>query len=172
MKNNYLLYFLYFLIISGYYLLIFKNNKFNTSKFVLLVCVIIFIYFINNKSEENFISYYDSKDKLYKQYNTNEKIIPNNKVEKNDYKLIEKNKLYVSQGVTHPLKPEINKYQDTSKTSLKGLNDNPEDMFIFSYNKCKPECCLNGSNYSCNSGCVCVNDEQIKFLSSRGNNIL
>ena len=162
MKNNLLLYFLYFLIIGGYYLLIFKDNKFNISKILLLLSVIIFISFLNNKSE----------DKLYKNYNSEEKNIYNiNNLNKNDYKLINKNKLYVSQGVTNPLVPQIKKYKTDSEKNVNGLNNSSNDMFMFAYNKCKPECCLNGSSYSCNSGCVCVNDKQIKYLSSRGNNI-
>jgi len=171
MKNNYLLlYFLYFLIITGYYLLIFKDNKLNISKIILLVSIIIFLSYLNNKPSEGFVSAYNLTHKLYKNYNSKEEILYNknkNKINKNNYKLIEKNKLYLSQGVTYPLKPDINKY----KKSLDNSNNSPNDMFMFAYNKCKPECCLNGSSYSCSSGCVCVNNNQIKLLSTRGNNV-
>ena len=39
--------------------------------------------------------------------------------------------------------------------------------------ECKPECCIDRRNhpiYSCSTGCVCLNDNQYKFLLDRGGN--
>ena len=46
----------------------------------------------------------------------------------------------------------------------KGFKSN----FMFSFNEVKPECCP--STYTSSGGCVCVNEKQKEFLSSRGNN--
>jgi len=42
-------------------------------------------------------------------------------------------------------------------------------LHFFAYNKCSPACC-NQSNYSCNSGCVCMSQAQRDALTTRGNN--
>ena len=41
-------------------------------------------------------------------------------------------------------------------------------MFMFSYNKCSPECCP--STYSCDRGCICTTEQQRKFINTRGKN--
>ncbi|MAF37120.1 hypothetical protein CL622_08465 [archaeon] len=43
--------------------------------------------------------------------------------------------------------------------------------FLFHSSACTPECCTNGrGNYSCSTGCVCVNDDQLSMLTNRGGN--
>lgn len=42
-------------------------------------------------------------------------------------------------------------------------------MHFFAYNKCSPSCC-DQSNYSCNSGCVCMSEAQRDALTTRSNN--
>jgi hypothetical protein len=44
----------------------------------------------------------------------------------------------------------------------------PSDLFIFSQNQCRPDCCP--SSYSCGGGCVCTTIKQRQFLASRGGN--
>ena len=41
-------------------------------------------------------------------------------------------------------------------------------MLIFAKNKSKPECCP--SPYSTSTGCICMTQEQIKYLNTRGGN--
>ena len=43
-----------------------------------------------------------------------------------------------------------------------------DNLFMFKDNQSKPECC--SSTYSSDTGCVCVNEKQSKFINSRGGN--
>jgi hypothetical protein len=45
-----------------------------------------------------------------------------------------------------------------------------DSIYLFSDNKCSPECCLQGSAFSCSSGCVCMTENQKIGLVRRGNN--
>lgn len=63
----------------------------------------------------------------------------------------------------------LEKYDNYSPASL----DEPaEKLFLFDSNECKSSCCTSGkgNTYSCSVGCVCVNDEQQNFLTTRGGN--
>ena len=44
----------------------------------------------------------------------------------------------------------------------------PDNLFMFTNNQCKPECC--GASFSCGSGCVCTTANQRDMLASRGGN--
>lgn len=44
----------------------------------------------------------------------------------------------------------------------------PKNLFMFGDNANKPECCP--STYSGSTGCVCVSEDQMKYLNSRGGN--
>ena len=43
-------------------------------------------------------------------------------------------------------------------------------MFMFTKNKCSLSCCP--STYTCDRGCVCLNQDQRDFINSRGKNLL
>jgi hypothetical protein len=58
---------------------------------------------------------------------------------------------------------------DPSTQPVDGTKNTPKSMFVFAYNKCDAKCC-GDSPYSCSGGCVCLTDEQKKFLSNRGSN--
>ena len=44
------------------------------------------------------------------------------------------------------------------------------ELFPFADSQCKPECCKNGGEFSCNNGCVCLTKEQKELLLTRGGN--
>lgn len=47
----------------------------------------------------------------------------------------------------------------------------PEDQLAFFYdNKFSPSCCYKPQQYSSSSGCACMTESQMKYLSSRGGN--
>ena len=45
-----------------------------------------------------------------------------------------------------------------------------DELFMFYDNKFKPECCYKPQQYSSSTGCACISEEQMKFLSARGGN--
>jgi hypothetical protein len=45
-----------------------------------------------------------------------------------------------------------------------------DSIYLFADNKCSPECCLQGSAFSCSKGCVCLTEQQKLGLVRRGNN--
>lgn len=98
---------------------------------------------------------------------------PVEKYQDNDLNtLIPGDKLTVIQGNGVPdVKPPVIEFDtnDPSTTGVDGTNNTPKSMFMFAYNKCSPSCCGN-SPYSCNGGCVCLTNEQKKYMSNRGYN--
>ena len=47
----------------------------------------------------------------------------------------------------------------------------PKDqLFLFYNNQFKPECCYKPQQYSSSTGCACISEGQMKYLSSRGGN--
>jgi len=48
------------------------------------------------------------------------------------------------------------------------LPDN--QLFMFYDNKFKPECCYKPQQYSSSTGCACISEEQMRYISSRGSN--
>ena len=73
----------------------------------------------------------------------------------------------VYQGNQLPLKK--NKYIDLNNPdgpNVDGTKNSPKSLFMFSFNKCSPECCP--STYSCDKGCVCTNEKQRHFINTRG----
>ena len=47
----------------------------------------------------------------------------------------------------------------------------PQNEHSFFYNnEFKPECCYKPQQYSSSTGCACISEEQMKYLSSRGGN--
>lgn len=43
-------------------------------------------------------------------------------------------------------------------------------LFLFYDNKFTPECCYKPQQYSSSTGCACISDDQMKYLSARGGN--
>ena len=74
----------------------------------------------------------------------------------------------VPQGNQLPLKSTV--VSDVSiGPTLDGTCNTPNDMFMFSRNQCRPECCP--STYSCDKGCICTTEQQRRFIGeTRGNN--
>jgi hypothetical protein len=58
--------------------------------------------------------------------------------------------------------------EGVDKPSVNGNLDGKRALFTLAHNKCSPDCCP--SVYSSSCGCVCQNDEQSRFISSRGGN--
>lgn len=54
---------------------------------------------------------------------------------------------------------------------VKALQNDPK-ISVFGDNPCNKGCCLNGrsSGYSCDRGCVCITDDQMKLFQTRGGN--
>ena len=76
--------------------------------------------------------------------------------------------------INYPNSSVTKKYLGTDKTQKYpsvncNSNDPRKSMFMFSYNKCHPNCCP--SPYSCSGGCVCLSNEQKKCLSNRGKTV-
>ena len=47
----------------------------------------------------------------------------------------------------------------------------PDDILSFFYdNQFSPDCCYKPQQYSSSTGCACISEDQMKFLSSRGGN--
>lgn len=61
-----------------------------------------------------------------------------------------------------------NPYEDQLHPPVDGKSKNYKKMFFFTYNKCSPKCCP--SSYSCDKGCVCLNQDQRDYINSRGKN--
>jgi len=76
--------------------------------------------------------------------------------------------IIVPQGNQLPLKSSI--ITDVSiGPTIDGTCNTPNDMFMFSRNQCRPECCP--STYSCDKGCICTTKQQRRFIGeTRGNN--
>jgi hypothetical protein len=84
---------------------------------------------------------------------------------------IDPNRMEVYQGVPIPekYKPTKMDVSDPSNPSVDGSKDGAKSMYMFSYNKCAPECCKD-SPYSCDRGCVCLTPNQYEFIGKRGDN--
>jgi hypothetical protein len=74
---------------------------------------------------------------------------------------------FVPLGHTLPL-TDIYTTQGSIGPSVDGTDESPNNMFMFAYNECKPECCP--STYSCDGGCVCTTKKQRRYVAGRGNN--
>lgn len=83
--------------------------------------------------------------------------------------IIPKDKLAIIQGSAIPTVDDIPiKFdKDPSAPTLNG-KDGPNQMFMFAFNKAAPECCP--SPFSTSQGCVCMTNEQLNFIGSRGYN--
>lgn len=89
------------------------------------------------------------------------------------HKLISPENLLVLFGNTLPLNPDSivlsEQCANNNAPSVTENNNDPHSLFEFTYNKCHPSCCKT-SSFSCDHGCVCVTDDQVKFLQNRGGN--
>ena len=57
------------------------------------------------------------------------------------------------------LKSDIDSHRHAS---VDGSYNTPKNMFMFTHNQCKPECCP--SPYTCSNGCICVTKNQKNFI--------
>lgn len=90
-----------------------------------------------------------------------------------DNELIPMDKIVFIQGNGVPDKqPDkiIFDQSDPSAQSVDGTDSAPVSMFPFAFNKCDVKCCGDAANLSCNGGCVCLTNEQKRFMSNRGYN--
>ena len=88
-------------------------------------------------------------------------------------KLLPADNLVVVQGngiPNVPIEPSEYDKSDDSSPIVDGTEKGARSKFFFAYNECKPECCKTSGGYSCNGGCPCVTQEQMKYAYSRGNN--
>ena len=61
---------------------------------------------------------------------------------------------------------KFKKTHNINAPSIDGDMNSQKSLFMFSYNKCSPECCP--STFSCDHGCICTNKKQRHFINSRG----
>lgn len=173
--------FLYFIIFMT---IVFINqklrNKLNDTRLLLTtISISVFLVVLLNifckKNNESFINIYNDNISNENQYsmgpfsdlilkpkgNSNWRKDPSNLPLYNPYSL------YTPQGTPLPLKPEITNLSFKSNgPTVDGTNKTPNNMFMFAYNQCRPECCP--STFSCDHGCVCTTEQQRKFINSRG----
>lgn len=88
-----------------------------------------------------------------------------------DDQLLDPDRMEIYQGISIPekYKPTKTDVSDPSNPSIDGGNSDLRSMYMFSFNKCAPECCKE-SPYSCDRGCVCLTPNQYQFLDKRGDN--
>lgn len=69
----------------------------------------------------------------------------------------------------YPNHPSVKNYLKKNKKMYK----KDPSLFMWANNPSKPECCVSGmgNTYYTSHGCICYTDEQLKQLSSRGNNM-
>lgn len=123
---------------------------------------------------EKFNSCVTNDDVTFGGINVNARQNDEKKVWFNDHGLIEPSKMEINQGIPIPQKyvpsvQERNNGLNPELPSVDGARNGDKSMYMFSYNKCKPECCID-SPYSCSGGCVCMTDKQYNFIGSRGDN--
>jgi hypothetical protein len=85
--------------------------------------------------------------------------------------IIPQENLAIIQGVNlpdQPISPVTQFDNDPSSASIDGKSGSPSQMFMLAFNKVSPDCCP--SVYSTSQGCVCMTDDQINWISQRGNN--
>lgn len=68
----------------------------------------------------------------------------------------------------YPNHPSVKQYLKKNKKQKKDPS-----LFMWANNPSKPECCVSGmgNTYYTSHGCICYTDEQLKQLSSRGDNM-
>jgi len=78
---------------------------------------------------------------------------------------------YAPQGTPLPLENTPVLLQNNDAPEVDGTVNAPKSLAMFAYNKSRPECCygVNGG-YSTSGGCVCVSEEQERYLSDVGGN--
>lgn len=80
---------------------------------------------------------------------------------------IPSDKIIINQGNALPIQNnQIMFDYDPSAPSVDGLESSPHSLFAFTYNKCSPSCC-DTSPYSCSGGCVCIPDQQMRYISGK-----
>lgn len=83
----------------------------------------------------------------------------------NDYIIKNSNKIYTSFG-NDPLNYYKTDNSNLDGPSVNGVEGYPTKLFMFANNKISLDCCP--SQYTTSSGCVCISDEQKKFIQKGG----
>ena len=133
-------------------------------KYSLTYSILLFVFYIiwyimnhSNKSLEHF-NYANIDYRMSNQDARRLQKIPNN------YGLISNNR-FTPTGHQNPLKGNhfvSDKGRDTDLTVDCNKNS-PTSLFLYSHNRCDPSCCGTGSSYSCDRGCICETDSQLKM---------
>lgn len=106
---------------------------------------------------------------------TYQNVNPDLKVDEDFYKtvgFVDPNNMYVVQGngvPDIPMNKIIFDQNDPAANNVDGTGATPKQIFPFAFNKCDVRCCGH-SPLTCSGGCVCIPQEQMQFLSSRGFN--
>jgi hypothetical protein len=112
--------------------------------------------------------YVDNRKTIFERFSSCQQQL--NQQQKQQF-IIPQEQLAIVQGVNVPEIP-ISAVQafdnDPSASTIDGDPNSPSQMFMFSNNKASLDCCP--SIYSTSKGCVCMTDQQINWLSQRGNN--
>jgi len=148
----------------------------DTTKILMLMCIVVIA--LKKRNTEPFLSYesVDKKDVAgrhncgYQNLDLNKDAFDPNKFCNYDNNAPENSELQ-KPLVSFPnsiAMGKLNEQDDPSKPSINGNENAKKSMFTLAYNKCSPDCCP--SVYSSSCGCVCQNEEQNKFISSRGGN--
>ena len=166
--------FLYFII---FMIIVFINqklrNKLDDTRLLLTtISISVFLVVLLNifckKNNESFIDIYNESISNENQYSMgpfSDLVLTSDN--NSNLPLYNPSSLYTPQGTPTPLEPEITKLSFKSNgPTVDGTNRTPNNMFMFAYNQCRPECCP--STYSCDRGCVCTTEQQRNFINSRG----
>ena len=174
--NHITKYILFFIIILTFSLILKKKNINKTNILLISFFILILLYIIDDFSRKEMIK--ESFNPQYAPIRYSIGPLDNLKLKPTGcsnwrhppacMKLYKPSTLYTPQGTPFPLKPKIIKSGINNGPSVDGTKKTPNDMFMFAYNQCRPECCP--STYSCDHGCVCTTEQQRKFINTRGKN--
>lgn len=145
-------------------------NKESNKIFLLLVVILVSLYLcmMNLREQFNNFAPIDHKTGTCSGINLTGKDGLNNKYTYNNLLLKdEKEPLPLASDVTifSPVGDGIRLTNDLGHKRLptvNGMEGTPNKMFMLAHNQCRPECCP--GIYSCDRGCVCLTDEQKKFI--------
>ena len=145
------------------FILINGDSSMDNCQIIMLVVLLIIVYFVFFMNVEGFTNYNGSLNNY--RYTTTCK---NNLKEPCDTPLND-TMGFTTFGSSVPLVPRETPVSNEFKqySSVDGVSDK-NSMFMFSYNQASPDCCP--SSYSTSTGCVCTNQNQRDYITSRGNN--
>lgn len=89
--------------------------------------------------------------------------------ESKDYKLVDDKNLNTYLGVQGPVIQKKTDSNELTGPSIDGKKNSPQKMTMFENNKTSFECCSDSPYYT-STGCLCLSENQKKFIQSRGFN--